>query len=166
MIISVIGGEGAGPETCAVAESVGRALGRRGVTLLCGGRGGVMEAACRGARREGGHTIGIMPGSNAEESPPNAHVEFPIYTGMGYARNVMVVLSGEAVIAISGSYGTLSEIAYCLINEIPVVGIDTWEFAYGGHDSDRIIRVSDPVQAADMAVSLARSRKATTAREG
>lgn len=166
MNISVIGGERCPPEILAAAETVGRELAKRGATVVCGGRGGVMEAACRGARSEGGHTIGIMPGKNAEESPPNVYVEFPIYTGMGYARNVMVVLSGEAVIAISGSYGTLSEISYCLINEIPVVGIDTWEFAYKGHQSERIARVSDPVQAAEMAVSLARSRGTATTGEG
>ena len=166
MNISVIGGERCPPEALGAAETVGRELAKLGATVVCGGRGGVMEAACRGARSEGGHTIGIMPGRNGEESPPNAYVEFPVYTGMGYARNVMVVLSGEAVIAVSGSYGTLSEIAYCLINEIPVVGIDTWEFAYDGHDNDRIVRVSDPVQAAALAVSLARSRKATTAGGG
>ncbi len=125
-----------------------------------------MEAACRGARSAGGHTIGIMPGRSAEETPPNDYVEFPIYTGMGYARNVIVALSGEAVVAISGSYGTLSEIAYCLINEIPVVGLDTWDFAYDGHESDPITRTSDPVEAAEMAVSLAGSRKTATTGEG
>ena len=99
-----------------------------------------------------------MPGRSADETPPNAHVEFPIFTGMGYARNIMVVLSGEAVVAISGSYGTLSEIAYCLINDIPVVGLDTWDFAYHGHESDRIARTDDPVKAAAMAISLAKAR--------
>ena len=121
-----------------------------------------MEAACRGARSEGGHTIGIMPGRGAEETPPNAYVEFPIYTGMGYARNVMVVLSGDAAVAISGSYGTLSEIAYCLINEIPVIGLDTWDFNYDGHDSEKIVRTADPVKAAEMAVSLARQRRSAS----
>ncbi len=159
MMISVIGGESCPPEALAAAEAVGRELAKRGATLVCGGRGGVMEAACRGARSEGGHTIGIMPGRDPIESPPNNYVEFPIFTGMGFARNVMVVLSGEAVVAISGSYGTLSEIAYCLINDIPVIGIDTWDFAYHGHDGDKIIRSTDPVKAAEMAVSLAESRR-------
>ena len=158
MIISVIGGEACPPEALAAAEAVGRELARQGVTLVCGGRGGVMEAACRGARSGGGHTIGIMPGRNRQESPPNRYVEFPLFTGMGYARNVMVVLSGQAVIAISGSYGTLSEIAYALINEIPVIGLDTWDFAYAGHDGERIRRVSGPEEAATLAISLARSR--------
>ena len=91
-----------------MAEEVGRELALRGATVVCGGRGGVMEAACRGARSAGGHTIGILPGRNAEETPPNEHVEFAVYTGIGYARNAVVVLSGEACIAIAGSYGTLS----------------------------------------------------------
>jgi len=164
--ISVIGGERCPSEALSAAETVGRELAKLGATVVCGGRGGVMEAACRGARSEGGHTIGIMPGRNDEETPPNEFVEFPIYTGMGYARNVMVVLSGEAVIAISGSYGTLSEISYCLINEIPLVGIDTWDFAYNGHQSDRITRVSDPLQAAELAVSLAHSRRNAVTGEG
>jgi uncharacterized protein (TIGR00725 family) len=158
VIISVIGGEACPPEALAAAEAVGRELARQGVTLVCGGRGGVMEAACRGARSGGGHTIGIMPGRNRQESPPNPYVEFPLFTGMGYARNVMVVLSGQAVIAIAGSYGTLSEIAYALINEIPVIGLDTWDFAYAGHDGERIKRASGPEEAASLAISLARSR--------
>jgi len=158
VIISVIGGEACPPDALALAEAVGRALAKQGVTLVCGGRGGVMEAACRGARGAGGHTIGIMPGHNESESPPNSYVEFPVFTGMGSARNVMVVLSGEAAVAIDGSYGTLSEIAHALINGIPVVGLDTWDFAYHGHEADSIVRTSDPVEAAGLAISLARSR--------
>lgn len=157
----MIGGEGAGPETCTIAESVGRALGRRGVTLLCGGRGGVMEAACRGAREEGGHTIGIMPGGSAAESPPNAYVEFPIYTGIGFARNPIVVLSGNAVIAVGGSYGTLSELAFAMIHGVPVIGIDTWDFAYHGHQSERIVRMTDPEAAVDAAIEMANAGRGT-----
>jgi len=118
-----------------------------------------MEAACRGAREEGGHTVGILPGRGSLDSPPNDYVEFPIYTGMGFARNIMVVLSGEAVIAISGSYGTLSEIAFALIHDIPIVGIDTWDFAYHGHESERIVRETDPAKATDIAITLAEQRR-------
>ena len=146
------------PEALAAAEAVGRELARRGATLVCGGRGGVMEAACRGARSAGGHTIGILPGRSAMETPPNDYVEFPLFTGLGFARNIIVVLSGRAVIAISGAYGTLSEIAYALIHDIPVVGLDTWDFAYHGHESERIVRISDPVQAVDQAIALAERR--------
>ncbi len=163
MIISVIGGETAGAEALQLAEEVGRELGRRGITLACGGRGGVMEAACRGARAEGGHTIGILPGRNAAETPPNAYVEFPIFTGIGYARNAVVVLSGQAVIAISGSYGTLSEIAYALINEIPLVGLDTWDFDYHGYEGGGIVRVSSADEAVEKAVAMAEERTAAKA---
>ncbi len=160
MMISVIGGEASSEAALGAAEVVGREIARRGATLVCGGRGGVMEAACRGARAEGGHTIGIMPGRSREETPPNRHVEFPVFTGLGFTRNVIVVLSGEAVIAIDGAYGTLSEIAFALIHEVPIVGLDTWDFDYGGHDGDRIVRVSDPVVAVEQAIALAEERRA------
>jgi uncharacterized protein (TIGR00725 family) len=159
VIISVIGGEGAGADALRLAEEVGRELGRRGVTLACGGRGGVMEAACRGARAEGSHTIGILPGRNAAETPPNEYVEFPIYTGIGYARNAVVVLSGEAAIAISGSYGTLSEIAYALINSVPLVGLDTWDFDYHDWEPAGIVRVSTAAEAVEKAVAMAEARR-------
>lgn len=159
MMISVIGGERCPRQALEAAEVIGRELARRGATLVCGGRGGVMEAACRGARSAEGHTIGILPGRGPGDSPPNAYVEFPIYTGMGFARNVMVVLSGEAVIAIAGAYGTLSEIAYALIHDIPVIGLDTWDFDYHGHEGERIIRSSDPVKAAEIAIEEAKKRQ-------
>jgi len=155
MIIAVIGGEEASAEMARLAEEVGRELARRGCTVVCGGGSGVMEAACRGARARGGHTIGILPGHNAAESPPNDYVEFPIFTGLGFARNSMVALSGQAVIAIDGAYGTLTEIAYALIHEVPIVGLDTWEFSYHGHDADRILRADDPVDAAEKAIAAA-----------
>ena len=112
MMISVVGGDRASEEALALAEEVGRELADRGCTLVCGGRGGVMEAACRGARSRGGHTIGILP--TRDRSGMNPYVEFPIVTGIGFARNAIVVLSGDAVIAIEGSYGTLSEMALAL----------------------------------------------------
>jgi uncharacterized protein (TIGR00725 family) len=158
MIIAVIGGEDVSAEVARLAEEVGRELARRGCTVICGGGDGVMEAVCRGARAEGGHTIGILPGHNAAESAPNEHVEFPIFTGLGYARNSMVALSGEAVIAIDGAYGTLTEIAYALIHEVPIVGLDTWQFSYHGHDADRILRAKDPVDAVEKAIAAAERR--------
>jgi uncharacterized protein (TIGR00725 family) len=161
-MISVIGGEACGPDALLIAEAVGREIAKRGATLVCGGRGGVMEAACKGARAEGGHTVGIMPGRGHEDSPPNQYVEFPIFTGMGFARNVMVVLSGDAIIAIDGSYGTLSEISYALIHQVPVVGIDTWDFNYRGFDGDSITRVADPAEAVDIAITRAEERRART----
>ncbi|MEO8456532.1 MAG: TIGR00725 family protein [Chloroflexota bacterium] len=163
-MIAVISGEACGPEALELAENVGREIARRGATVVCGGRGGVMEAACRGAREVGGHTIGILPGRGPEDSNPNAYVEFPIYTGMGFARNVMVVLSGDAVIAIDGSYGTLSEIAYALIHDAPVIGVDTWDFNYRGFTGqDKIVRVTDASEAVSKAIELAEGRRATRA---
>jgi uncharacterized protein (TIGR00725 family) len=155
MIISVIGGEDAAADALRLAEEIGRELGKRGVTLCCGGRGGTMEAACRGARSAGGHTIGILPGHNASESPPNPWVEFPVFTGIGYARNSAVVLSGDAVIAIDGAYGTLSEIAFALIHDVPLVGLDTWDFSYHGHDANKIVRAANPQEAVEKAVEMA-----------
>lgn len=161
-MISVIGGEACGPDALPIAEAVGREIAKRGATLVCGGRGGVMEAACKGARAEGGHTVGIMPGRGHEDSPPNQYVEYPVFTGMGFARNVMVVLSGDAIIAIDGSYGTLSEISYALIHQVPVIGIDTWDFNYRGFDGDTITRVADPAEAVDIAIARAKERRART----
>ena len=161
MLISVVGGDSAAAEAAlAAAEAVGRELARRGCVLVCGGLGGVMEAACRGARAEGGHTIGILPG--ADRSDANPYVEFPIITGMGFARNAIVVLSGQAVIAVDGSYGTLSEIAYALAYGKPVVGLYTWDFEYEGHDAESIIRVSDPKEAVDRAIAAAKGRNKDT----
>jgi len=158
MIIAVIGGEDVSAEVARLAEEVGRELARRGCTIVCGGGSGVMEAACRGARAQGGHTIGILPGHNAAQSPPNDYVEFPIFTGLGFARNSMVALSGQAVIAIDGAYGTLTEIAYALIHEVPIVGLNTWDFSYHEHDADRILRADDPVDAAEKAIAAAERR--------
>ena len=158
MIIAVVGGEEASAEEAHLAEEVGRELARRGCTVVCGGGAGVMEAVCKGARAEGGHTIGILPGHNAAQSPPNDYVEFPIFTGLGYARNSMVALSGQAVIAIDGAYGTLTEIAYSLIHDVPIVGLNTWDFSYPGHDAERLIRASDPVDAVEKAIAAAERR--------
>lgn len=142
MLISVIGGGSCTPETARLAEEVGRELARRGVTVVCGGLTGVMEAVCRGAREAGGHTIGILPGSDPTEANP--YVEFPIATGLGYARNAIVARTGRAVIAIDGSEGTLSEIAFALVFGTPVVGLHTWEMSVGGRADTRVIRAKSP----------------------
>jgi len=160
MIIAVIGGEDASSEAARLAEEVGRELARRGCTVVCGGGDGVMEGVCRGARAEGGHTIGIMPGHNRQESPPNDYVEFTLFSGLGFARNSMVALSGQAVIAIDGAYGTLTEIAYALIHEVPIIGLDTWHFSYPGHDAERMIRADSPQEAVEKAIAAAKKRSA------
>jgi uncharacterized protein (TIGR00725 family) len=107
------------------AEAVGRLLALRGAVVVCGGLGGVMEAACRGARGEGGTTVGILPGLDRRAANP--HVEVAIATGLGEARNALVVRAADALIAIGGAYGTLSEIALALKAGKPVIGLDTWD---------------------------------------
>ena len=149
-MIGVIGAAEANAQESEIAEVVGKEIAKRNVALVCGGLGGVMEAACRGAKSEGGLTIGIIPGFSASDANPN--VDIPIVTGMSHARNVIVVRSSCAVIAIGGSYGTLIEIALALKLETPVIGINTWEV------SSNIKKVTDPKEAVDLAFRLASNR--------
>ncbi len=107
------------------AEEVGRALARAGAVLVCGGLGGAMEAACRGAKAEGGTTLGILPGT--DRSAANPYVDVAVPTGLGEARNALVVRAADSLIAIAGGYGTLSEIALALRAGKPVIGLGTWE---------------------------------------
>jgi len=125
MNITVVGGHKCSGKIYKIAEEVGRLIAQQGWILVCGGRTGVMEAACKGAKRGGGLTVGILPSSNGRDA--NKYVDVKIPTGLGYARNILVVRASDAVIAISGEYGTLSEIAFAFNEEKPIVGIDTWE---------------------------------------
>ncbi len=156
MIISVIGSsQPKSDEHLRLAEEVGRELAKRGVTLVCGGLGGVMEAACRGAKQSGGRTIGILPGRSPKDANP--YVDIPIVTGMGYSRNVIVVSTGRAVIAVGGAYGTLSEIGHALGYGIPVVGLKTWPLTLTGEGQplEEMVIASDPVDAVDKALAAA-----------
>ncbi|MDG5758372.1 TIGR00725 family protein [Natronococcus sp. A-GB1] len=147
MRVSVIGGGRITEEATARAEAVGRELGRRGHTVVCGGLGGAMEAVCRGAKAEGGTTIGILPTERPEDA--NEYVDVPIATGLGHARNALVPLNGEAVIALAGSHGTLSEIGFAGVYDRPVVGLET-------HDLPGVETVETPeiaVDAVEAAVS-------------
>jgi len=157
MIIAVIGNSSSSPEEVKLAETVGELLAQRGATVICGGLGGVMEAVCRGAKSKGGLTVGILPGQDS--STANPWVDIPVVTGIGEARNVAVVKSAQAVIAIGGSYGTLSEIAYALKSNIPVIGLNTWSLSQNGREDDSIIRVQSAAEAVDKAISLAKRRK-------
>jgi len=123
MQIAVIGRGEASQEEQEAAYAAGRAVAGNGAVLVCGGLGGVMEAACKGAKEAGGTTVGILPGTEGG----NPYLDITIRTGLGHARNVLVVLSAEAVIAIGGSHGTLSEIAIALKAGRPVYGISTWD---------------------------------------
>ncbi len=154
--IAVIGGSQCSAQEARLAEAVGRELARRGVILVCGGLGGVMEAACKGASSEGGLTIGILPGENPQAANP--YVQIPIVTGIGYARNVAVVKSAQAVIAIGGNYGTLSEIAHALQSDIPVIGLNTWSLSRNGQLDESIILAQNPIEAVNKALRLAKNR--------
>ncbi len=151
--IAVIGGSQPSTEEIKLAEAVGRELAKRGAVLICGGLSGVMEAACQGAQSEGGLTIGILPGETRQMSNP--YVQIPIVTGMSYARNVIVVKSAQAVIAIGGSYGTLSEIGHALQSGIPVIGLKTWSLFKNGKQDNSIILAKNPQDAVDKALELA-----------
>lgn len=156
VFIAVIGGSDASPQIAELAEEVGREIARRGAALVCGGMGGVMEAACKGASEAGGLTIGILPGDSRGDANP--YVQIPIVTGIGYARNVAVVKSAQAVIAIDGSYGTLTEIGYALQSGIPVIGLKTWSLSMDGRADNNIIAADNPKEAVDKAIALIKSQ--------
>jgi uncharacterized protein (TIGR00725 family) len=144
-------------EEAAAAEAVGRALVEGGAVLVCGGRGGVMEAACRGAKSAGGLTIGILPGASRREANP--YVDIPIVTGLGEERNAIITRTAQAVVAVGGSYGTLSEIVFALAFGVPVVGLGTWEVRCEGHPPAPIVYAATPEEAAERALALARRNR-------
>lgn len=148
MQIGIIGSGECTPEMEKVAEEVGRHVARRGAVLICGGMGGVMRAACRGAAEAGGVTIGILPGDRADQA--NEYVKIRIVTDMGHARNFILVHSSDVLIAIAGEYGTLSELAIALKLGKPVVGLSTWDV------SPDIVKARDPAEAVGEAIQLVR----------
>jgi uncharacterized protein (TIGR00725 family) len=150
--IAVIGGSQCSKKEAQLAEEVGRELARRGAILVCGGLGGIMKAVCKGAGSAGGTTIGILPGDSPQTANP--YVQIPIVTGLGEARNVIVVKSAQAVIAIGGGYGTLSEISHALRNGVPVIGLNTWSLARNGRQDKSIIPAQSPIEAVDKALDL------------
>ena len=148
MQIAVIGAGDASADLLELARAIGRELAARGATLVCGGRGGVMEAAAQGGRERGGHTIGIIPSFDHRQANP--HIEFVIATGMGEARNAIVVGSADAVIAMAGEGGTLSEIGFALKLGRPIVAIRAWP-----HIDGIAVRADEPAEAAAAAIRLA-----------
>ena len=161
MIIAVIGAGSPSEEVYEVARQVGAELARRGATVVCGGLGGVMEAVCMGAKSEGGATIGVLPGS--DPAAANRWVDVPICTGLGHARNVIIVKTGRAVIAVGGAYGTLSEIGHALAEQAPVIGLHTWELARDGVADQALIAADNPKDAVDKAMEAACARTVTGA---
>ena len=152
VIVAVIGTRQPSPEESKLAEEVGRELAKNGVILICGGLGGVMEDACRGARAEGGLTIGAIPGDDRKSANP--YVQIPIVTGIGYARNVIIVKSAQAIIAVGGGYGTLTEIGYALDSKKPVIGLGTWKISRNNQIDKSIIRARNAKEAVNKALKL------------
>ena len=140
----------------AAAEEAGAAIADAGATLVCGGLGGVMEAACRGARSRGGLTVGLLPGDDREEA--NGWVVLALPTGLGEGRNALVVRAADAIVAIGGGWGTLSEIALALRAGVAVFGLRTWELARGGEPVAGVRAVDDAATAVAEALRSARSR--------
>ncbi|MDD2890211.1 MAG: TIGR00725 family protein [bacterium] len=149
-IIGVIGGAVCNEDIYEMAYEVGRDIAKSKNIVICGGLTGVMEAVCRGAKSENGITIGVLPGRTKNEA--NKWVDIPIVTGMGLARNIIIIRSSDVVIAVDGREGTLSEIAFANILEVPVVGLNTWEIDVP------IQRVTNPSEAVTLAVKIANER--------
>jgi uncharacterized protein (TIGR00725 family) len=150
--IAVIGAGAEDPELAGLAEEVGRLVAAGGARLVCGGLGGVMEAAARGAASAGGDVIGIVPTS--EPGDANEHVTHPVATGIGQARNLAVVSSGDAVIAVGGAWGTLSEIAFARRLGRPVIGLRTWRLQ-SESEEEGIEYAESPGAAVERALALA-----------
>jgi uncharacterized protein (TIGR00725 family) len=149
--IAVVGPGRADAREAAWAEEAGAAIADAGAVLVCGGLGGVMEAACRGARSRAGVTVGLLPGTDREDA--NGWVLLAIPTGLGEARNALVVRSSDALLAIGGAWGTLSEIALALKAGKPVIGLETWELGRDGVPVEGIIRAHDAVSAVEEALA-------------
>jgi len=150
-MIAVCGAGNADATLAALAEEIGRRIAEAGATLVCGGLGGVMAAACRGARAAGGVTVGILPGGDTSAANPDVLV--PIASGLGEARNVLIVRTADVVIAVGGEYGTLSEIALARKIGRAVIGLRTWDLGRNAHGDPHILAVDTPEAAVAAALA-------------
>ena len=153
MLISVIGESKATDQNYSIAKKVGVLIARSGATLVCGGLDGVMEAACKGAKSAGGSTIGILPGLCKNEA--NQWIDIPICTGLGDARNIVVVRTGSAVITIGGAYGTLSEIGHALTDGKPIFALNSWEITKSGIQDPLLTHCKNETEAVEKALAAA-----------
>ena len=149
-VIAVIGAGKCSKKLRDMAAVIGKCIAEQGGVLVCGGLGGVMEGAARGAKEAGGVTIGILPTDSKADA--NEFIDYVIPSGFGEARNIMVVRSADAVIALPGKYGTLTEMAFALLAGIPVISVMAWKLG------DEIMQVEDPIEAAHKAMELAQKR--------
>jgi hypothetical protein len=156
--VAVSGGGEADDAACRQAEEVGMELARLGAVVVTGGLGGAMAAACRGAKSGGGTTIGILPSDDRAEA--NAWVDVAVPTGLGEGRNALIVRAADAVVAVAGEFGTLSEIALALRLGKPVIGLETWELARDGQPVQAIVAAATAAEAAETAVAMATARRA------
>lgn len=158
-IFAVVGGASCTPETGQLAYDVGLEVADRGGILLCGGRQGVMERAAAGARQGGAQTVGILPGRSTTDSPPNESIQLPIFTGLGQARNLVLVLSADAVIAVGGGWGTLSEISLAIKHDVPVVLLESWDALRPATEDEPLLETaSTAAEAVDRAAAAAGRR--------
>jgi uncharacterized protein (TIGR00725 family) len=157
-IVGIIGASRASEELEELAEEVGAEVARSGAAVVCGGLTGVMEAACRGARSEGGLTIGIIPSDDRRDANP--HVQVPVVTGMGMSRNIVVVKTADVLIAVGGEYGTLSEIAYALNMHKKVFSLRSWELQKARpEDIPNLVHVTEPREAVRLALESLKGRQ-------
>ncbi|MFB0566590.1 MAG: TIGR00725 family protein [Candidatus Aminicenantaceae bacterium] len=142
--IGVIGGNQPDAKSRHISYQVGKMVAEKGAILICGGLGGVMEAASQGAKEGGGLTVGILPGNNPYQANP--YIDIPIATGMGYSRNSLIAMNSDIIIAIDGQYGTLSEIAFGCIYGKKIIGLGTWEI-------EGVTQAESPEEAVTLALS-------------
>jgi uncharacterized protein (TIGR00725 family) len=150
--IAVVGPSAATPTEHALGEEIGRLIAEAGAVLVCGGLGGLMEAAASGCAAAGGRSVGVLPSET--RAGGNPYLTTVVATGMGEARNAIVVRTADAVIAVRGEFGTLSEIALALKMGKPVIGLGTWELAKDGEPVDAIVRAESPSDAVKSALAL------------
>ena len=149
-VIAIIGAGKCSRKLYDMAADIGRYVAENGGVVLCGGLGGIMEGAARGAKEAGGTTIGIIPSENKADA--NQFIDYVIPTGFGQARNVLVVRAADAIVALPGKYGTLSEMAFALVSGKPIVSVQAWKLG------EEIQQVEDPIEAAKIAMELARKQ--------
>jgi len=154
--IGVLGPHDGSTEERSLGFEIGAEIARNDAILVCGGLGGMMEAAAKGAKSEQGLTVGILPGE--EKSSANEFIDIALPTGLGPVRNVLIVRACDTVIAVRGGYGTLSEIAFALRLGVPVVGLQTWSVVQNGKTDQGIHVAETPKEAVEMAIRLAVTR--------
>ena len=149
-VIAIIGAGKCSKKLYDIAAEIGRYVAENGGVVLCGGLGGIMEGAARGAKEAGGTTIGIIPSENKADA--NQFIDHVIPTGFGQARNVLVVRAADAIVALPGKFGTLSEMAFALVSGKPIISVQAWKLG------EEILQVEDPIEAARIAMDLARKQ--------